>query len=109
MNENLIGQELEAYCSKCKDDTLHSITAATGDKIDKVLCKICMSYHKYKAPASAAKEPAPKKKKAATTKTKTVRTRRSKAKLILDEAVIGDATEYKITKNYEMDGLSLIC
>lgn len=48
-----VGAELEAHCRKCKLDTVHVITAVEGDKIKKVMCKTCMSYHAYKAPAKS--------------------------------------------------------
>lgn len=48
--DTLIGKDLEAYCGKCKLDTWHTVTAAKNGKISKVMCKICMSYHAFKAP-----------------------------------------------------------
>ena len=48
--DTLIGKDLEAYCGKCKLDTWHTVTATKNGKISKVMCKICTSYHAYKAP-----------------------------------------------------------
>ena len=53
MSDNLIGNEIVAHCGKCKSDTLHLITAVNGAQIDKVLCKICLSYHRYKLPKNS--------------------------------------------------------
>ena len=56
MSKIFIGQEIEGYCGKCKNDTLHIITAIDDDKIEKVMCKVCMSYHKFKKPADSSPE-----------------------------------------------------
>ena len=48
--DTLIGKDLEAYCGKCKLDTWHTVTATKNGKISKVMCKICTSYHAFKAP-----------------------------------------------------------
>jgi hypothetical protein len=48
-----VGKEIEAYCGKCKEDSVHVITAMKGDIVDKVMCKGCNSTHKYKLPKSA--------------------------------------------------------
>ena len=51
MTDKKIGQEILASCGKCKIDTPHLITSVNSDVIEKVMCKVCMSYHRYKAPA----------------------------------------------------------
>ena len=61
MSDNMIGQEIEAYCGKCKHDTLHLITSLNDESVERVMCKICMSYHKYKKPTKATTEPLKKK------------------------------------------------
>jgi hypothetical protein len=43
-----VGDEIEAYCSKCKMDTVHVVTAMKDDAVNKVICKACDSTHKYK-------------------------------------------------------------
>lgn len=58
--ESLIGKQIEAYCNKCKNNTIHFITTVENGKIAKVMCDICKSYHKYRKPGSAASS-APKK------------------------------------------------
>ena len=105
MSENLIGQEIEAYCGKCKTDTLHVITALEDDKIGKVMCKICMSYHKFRKPAdgitskTAAKT---KKSETKTTKKATRRPRRNKWTRMLEDSQSEEAIEYNMTKSYEV-------
>ncbi len=64
------GGECDAWCTKCKRDTLHNIVAmdATGKTPVQVECRSCKGTHKYKAPKDA---PAPAAaKKTAATKTK---------------------------------------
>ena len=104
-----ISQELEAYCGKCKDNTLHLVTAVTDEKIEKVMCKICMSYHKFKKPATDEEKKEKKEKKvkketkAKSPKVKTTRKRRSRTTQLLEEANIESATIYKLDGSYEID------
>jgi hypothetical protein len=53
--DTLIGKDIEAYCGKCKNDTWHTVTTVKNGKITKVMCKICIGYHAYKAPQGAEK------------------------------------------------------
>ena len=43
-----VGAEVEAMCTKCKGPSIHVIEVIKNDKITKVLCKSCLSTHKYK-------------------------------------------------------------
>ena len=45
-----VGQEVAAYCRKCKADTLHKVTIVKEGKIKKAMCSSCMSAHAYRAP-----------------------------------------------------------
>ncbi len=103
MSKISVGQEIEGYCRKCKTDTLHVITAMNDDKIEKVMCKMCMSYHKYKQPAESSpvvnvqktdKKPEQKVKK---------RMRRNKWTRLLDGVDSDAAIEYKMDKEYELE------
>ncbi|MBD3290822.1 hypothetical protein GF337_18590 [candidate division KSB1 bacterium] len=99
MSENLIGNEIEAYCGKCKSDTLHLVTAVDGIRIEKVLCKICLSYHKYRAPGSGSARAKQK-------KTSTVRKKRSKSAKKAAEIMNLDPTnaiDYQMSLNYDID------
>src|SRR3990172_1902434 len=58
------GAEVEALCSKCKGPSIHVIEAIKNDKISRVLCKSCLSSHKFKP----VEETAIKKKRASTAK-----------------------------------------
>lgn len=44
------GQEIDAYCTKCKMDLLHRIVAEVKGKPVKVECRTCYSTHLYRAP-----------------------------------------------------------
>jgi len=96
----LVGQELEAYCGKCKEDTLHLVTSADDDKIEKVMCKTCMSYHKFKKPATEQIASQPKKKPLIK---KVTRTRRSKWTRILDDSDVAAAVTYEMGKTYDVE------
>ncbi len=105
MSDQLIGQEIEAYCGKCKTDTIHLVTAATDEKITKLMCKTCMSYHQYRKPKNASADSTDDKK--ATTKAeakpKKTRARRDKWTRILNNAQADTAVEYEIGESYEVE------
>src|SRR5262245_13687579 len=44
------GQEIDAYCTKCKMDLLHKIVAVVDGKPVKVECRTCYTTHLYRAP-----------------------------------------------------------
>jgi hypothetical protein len=43
------GQEIDAYCTKCKMDLLHKIVAVVGGKPVKAECRTCYTTHMYRA------------------------------------------------------------
>lgn len=47
------GQEVDAYCTKCKMDLTHRIVAVVGGRPVKVECRTCYTVHVYRAPKSA--------------------------------------------------------
>ena len=54
-----VGQEIAAYCGKCKDERSHTVAAMDGDTVKRVTCSSCGGTHNYKiAPAAGAKKPA---------------------------------------------------
>lgn len=111
MEKKTIGQEIEAFCRKCKSDTLHVITALNQDKIEKVMCKQCLGYHQYRRPATAADLPAPQKIKKTPapiiqheTADKPVRrARRDKWTRLLDGMDFGMAIEYDMNQVYALE------
>jgi len=44
------GQEVDAFCTKCKMDLLHKIVAVVAGKPVKVECRTCITTHQYRAP-----------------------------------------------------------
>lgn len=115
MNRHEIGNEVEAYCTKCKLDTVHIITAADERVISRVMCQTCKSYHKYKPPtAEQTLEPSVKIKKSKTPKEKKpVEVKESKSKtaktttrkmrtfeLILEDSPKSDRIAYELAGNY---------
>jgi len=103
MSEDLISKEVEAYCGKCKTDTLHVITAVKNDKIDRVMCKVCTSYHKYKQSSESINKSPIKKTKTELKKKVKRRTRRDKWTRLLDNLDTELAIEYKMDKEYELE------
>lgn len=47
-----IGIEVEALCNKCKAATVHVVVAIKSQEMVRVMCKICESMHRFKAPES---------------------------------------------------------
>jgi hypothetical protein len=43
-----VGSEVESMCTKCKLVTVHVVSAIKDDKITKVMCKSCLSSHRYR-------------------------------------------------------------
>jgi len=63
-----VGQELSAYCGKCKDERTHIVAAMDGEIVRRVTCSMCASTHNYKvkpaaAETSASGDPAPAKRR----------------------------------------------
>jgi len=115
MNRHEIGNEVEAYCTKCKFDTIHIITAADEGVISRVMCQTCKSYHKYKPPAAEQaieltvkikKSKAAKEKKAGETKekkpkaTKPTSRKMQNFELILEDHPKSDRIAYELAGNY---------
>ena len=51
-----VGQEINAYCGKCKDERSHTVAAMDGDAVKRVTCSSCGGTHNYKlTPAAASK------------------------------------------------------
>ena len=49
------GQEIDAFCTKCKMDLGHRIVAVAGGKPAKAECLTCRGVHMYRAPKHAPK------------------------------------------------------
>lgn len=105
--ESKIGAQIEAYCSKCKLDTIHFITAIEGTLVSKVMCDVCSSYHKYRSPKSGDVAKSSKSKvKSASTEKKAPKTRRTRSTKIdwpasIDKMDTDTAVAYNLTDTYE--------
>jgi len=53
-----VGQELSAYCGKCKDERTHIVAAMDGEVVRRVTCSMCGSTHNYKVKPVAAADSA---------------------------------------------------
>jgi len=49
-----VGQELNAYCGKCKDERTHIVAAMDGEVVRRVTCSMCGGTHNYKLKPVAA-------------------------------------------------------
>jgi hypothetical protein len=110
MSEKLIGQEILAYCGKCKIDTHHLITTLNDDKSERVMCKVCLGYHRYK-PATDTELPKVKVAKiikaASSTKkpsiSKTAKSKKDKLILLLDKIDEASTVNYQTDLNFDID------
>jgi hypothetical protein len=86
-----VGQEISAYCGKCKDERSHMVTAMDGEVVKKVTCSMCGSLHNYKE-------------KAATTKTeRATKTRTATGTKRSREAAAFSIDPKRPVKSYNMD------
>ncbi len=80
-----VGLEIEAWCTKCKEDRLHVIETLKSDgNINRVFCRICEGIHLFRRPKGAGG-----------TGPKTTR-RRKKPEHTVTEAEHGSAKPYAI-------------
>ena len=81
----VVGAEIEAWCTKCKLDRLHTIEVLKSDgNINKVICKTCEGSHLFRRPkGDGTKVPAPSR-------------RRKKGQVILSADEITDAKPYAL-------------
>jgi hypothetical protein len=89
-----VGQELNAYCGKCKDERTHIVAAMDGEIVRKVTCSMCGSTHNYKVKPAPAPDGAAT---AAGAPTKRKSTRRAK------EANTFSIDPKKTPKSYDMN------
>jgi hypothetical protein len=51
-----LGDYIDDYCTRCKLTTDHSIVAIVNDEVQKVMCRICHTEHKYRHNDSGKKQ-----------------------------------------------------
>jgi len=50
-----VGREIDAWCTRCRLELDHVITAMDGIEVVQVRCKTCSSVHRYRGGAAAAR------------------------------------------------------
>ena len=90
-----VGEDVVAYCTKCKKDLNHVIVALVKEKVKKVLCKTCEKEHVYKAPKG---DKAPAKKKTA------ARAKKKKASPLEEWEMAMEQAKDATVKAYALDG-----
>jgi hypothetical protein len=55
----IAGNEVDAWCTKCRMDLIHRVVAAVAGKPKRVECQTCHTQHNYRPP-KGAKDPIPK-------------------------------------------------
>ena len=48
------GDEVDAYCGKCKIERTHAVVALVDGEIAKILCKVCGAQHRYRRSRTSA-------------------------------------------------------
>ncbi len=64
------GDHIASKCTKCKDNTNHTIVAMVGEKVVRVQCNTCSSTHNYRA-ETKKKQPASRSAATGTTRVST--------------------------------------
>jgi hypothetical protein len=54
MTDVAVGYEVDAWCTKCKEDHMHTVCAKVNGSIEQVMCNVCGSTHKYRPPHTVA-------------------------------------------------------
>jgi hypothetical protein len=97
------GQEIDAFCTKCKMDLLHKIVAVVGGKPVKVECRTCYTTHIYRAPKNV-RSPGAVPPSAPTSSPRAASTPRVKAPVVMDAPLIPPDSArihiYKTTDKY---------
>jgi hypothetical protein len=96
MTKIAVGNDVEAYCTKCKMVLAHVVVAMQGLKPRRVKCNTCNGEHNYRAEKPVPKTAVVKKTKTAK-KTTTKKTRQSWEEVMLEAAS-------KPHKKYSMSG-----
>jgi hypothetical protein len=50
-----LGDDVQAYCGRCKEERMHQVVALHSDsRIERVTCNYCQSTHRYRDPEAKA-------------------------------------------------------
>ncbi len=94
-----VGEEIDAWCTKCKLELGHTIVAMVDNLPKKVKCNTCSGTHVYRMKPSARSTTA----KSTTRKTKSRDKDFVKYMAILAGSDHPDAKKYKISENFQAD------
>ena len=90
-----VGENIVAYCTKCKKNLDHVIVALVEEKVKKVLCNTCKKEHVYKSPKG---DKAPAKKKNA------VKAKKKKVSPVEEWEMAMEQAKDATVKTYAQDG-----
>lgn len=98
------GQEIDAWCTRCRLDLGHRIVAMVGRAPKRVVCMTCHSEHNYRPPKSAEVKAGTTRKKAAPTAKKS---RASSARAEWETRVRSGAPlrRYSINESFQVGDL----
>lgn len=96
------GEHVAAKCTKCKDNTNHTIVAMVDDKIAKVECNTCKGVHKYRKPTV---KKAARKSKASTTKSVKINKIETEWQNLINNADPAKAIPYNMQMSVKNGGL----
>ena len=102
------GNDILAYCGKCKEDSDHTIASMENNKICKVLCKTCKALHNYRKPKRTAKENSAiktSKRKKSTSSQKGLRKSSKKWDALLADYDLNSALDYSMKQKHEESSL----
>jgi protein-arginine kinase activator protein McsA len=91
-----VGDEIEALCRTCKDATVHVIEIIKSDKVIKVMCKSCLSSHRFRKPEEVLIAKQAKKKEAKKPMSPATKSQRKWSRLIAK-------SENELPKTYQMN------
>ena len=102
-----VGDDIDAYCTNCKLNLLHTVASKVEDEVKRTKCNTCNRTHKFRPPKiekdktiKEAKVAAPRKKRASSKVSN-----ETKWEELIEKSNIEDAVPYSITESYEPNTL----
>jgi len=95
-----IGAEVEALCPKCKSATVHVIEVIKTPTLMKVMCKACLSSHRYRPVGAGAGKKSAKVKKAKKPKADPQTREERKWNRLLEQADKDKAVSYSMNSSF---------
>lgn len=95
-----VGTEVEALCTKCKNATTHVVSVIKNDEIARVMCKACLTTHRYRPITEIIKKKLAKLKKIKKTKEASQTRESRKWNKLLEQADASKAVSYRMGISY---------